>query len=415
MSDTPDDPQARYRLLDDLGRGGMGMVTRRFDRRLRRQVALKESIADTARGQRLLVHEARLLAYLDHPGVVQVFDLDGGDDQASYAMKVLSGPTLAHRLDGLAQAGETMSVGDAVRGLAQTMANAHDKGVVHLDLKPGNLVLQPYGQLVVIDWGLARFHDPQRYREHLQHGGEPPEELELDGPWAGGTPDYMPPEQFVRYGDPPGPAADVFAAGCILYECLTGVVPFARGRDMMQTLHLRMAQPALPAVQRRPEVPPGLSDLCMRMIDNEVGHRPAGFAEVIAELDALSSVERRLTVRTLVSGEVLFRAGEAGEVAYRVLSGGLRIQVPTAGGDRVIAERGPGEVVGEMSLLSSAPRSATAVAVGPTRLAQLDRDEIERELARVDPLIAHLLRSLSNRLRESMPPPLDHPYDSHEG
>ena len=391
-------PEERYRELGELGRGGFGRVTLRFDELLRRRVAAKETRRHNERDRRMLLHEARLLAYLDHPGVVPVFDTEEGDRTTAYTMKLLSGETLLARL----QREGALSVAEAVRvvtRVAETMANAHDKGVLHLDLKPANIMMQPYGQVCVIDWGMARLHDPTTYADVLGRSDVVLEAELLSAMGVGGTPAYMAPEQ-TRQGAVLTPAADVFALGTVLYELLTGDLPFAIGDTLEAVARAKTATELRPLVELRGDVPAQLDVLCRRMLAPAPADRPGDFHEVLDALAALSGATSIGEVRELADGEVLFREGEVGREAFHILSGALVVTIDAPDGTRVLATRAVGEVIGEMAIVSSAPRSATVAAAGPTRVRVITATEIEEELRNAHPLLTQLIRGLSDRLRE---------------
>lgn len=400
---VPEPPSgARYRTLRELGAGGMGVVVKSFDRSLCRVVATKTphgggSQASSSLQWSALLHEARLLAYLDHPGVVRVYDLRADENGLSYTMQLLDGESLAARLATLRGEGRPMPVSEVVRittRVCEVLANAHAKGVLHLDVKPDNVMLEPFGHVSVIDWGMARFHDPAPYRAQLALAGEVMLDEHLGGV-SGGTPVYMPPEQF----DPDaelGPAADVYAVGAMLYELLTGRAPFATGEGAPLLLFAKHSG-ARPVREERPEVSERLGALCGRMLAPDPADRPASVHDVLEELAALTDIGAGAAHVRLAPGEVLFEQGAASTTAYQVVSGELEI----VDDDVVVATRHAGDVVGELAMLSRTRRSATVRAKAATVLRAIDWAALEDELSRVDPLVAHLLRKLSDKLIET--------------
>lgn len=207
-----------YRVDEEIGRGGLGVVYRGWDERLMRSVAIKilEGTRDADRDARF-VREARSLATLDHTGIAVVYGIEEtSDGGTALVMEFVEGQDLSERLrEGPLSLEETIAVGDEV---AAALEAAHARGLVHRDLKPANVRIRADGRVKLLDFGLARLV------------GSPPLQRESGGPVGApestvagrilGTPGYMAPEQIL--GQPIDARSDVFAFGCVLYECLTG-------------------------------------------------------------------------------------------------------------------------------------------------------------------------------------------------
>ncbi|MEZ4648096.1 MAG: serine/threonine-protein kinase [Candidatus Eisenbacteria bacterium] len=200
-----------YPVLGRLGEGGMGEVYRAHDRRLDREVAIKvlpSVVADDADWQAQIQKEARLLASLNHPNIATVFSLEDHEGEQFLTMELVHGETLAERLARAPIAlGETLAW---LQQVASAIEAAHKKGVVHRDLKPGNVMITAEGRAKVLDFGIA-----SSIRSEPMAPAPTTEQIR-----PAGTPGYMSPEQ-IR-GEPPDPRTDLFAFGCILYECLSG-------------------------------------------------------------------------------------------------------------------------------------------------------------------------------------------------
>ncbi len=274
---------AGCKVLEGLGRGGMGVVYRARQPGLNRDVALKmilagahASPAATARFRA----EAEAVARLQHPNIVQVFRLGEHDGLPYLVLEYVPGGTLARALDGTPmpprRAAETAEV------LARAMHHAHGQGVVHRDLKPGNVLLAADGTPKVADFGLAK----------LLEGGEP---LTPTGDVVG-TPSYMAPEQA---GGPArvGPAADVYALGAILYEMLTGRPPF-RAETAQETLRQVVSEEPVPPGRLRPRLSRDLETICLKCLEKAPAKRYAS-AEALADdlrryLDSRPILARRI-------------------------------------------------------------------------------------------------------------------------
>ncbi|WP_148256744.1 serine/threonine-protein kinase [Kribbella flavida] len=256
----------RYRLLSLLGRGGAGEVWQAEDTVLARQVAVKLLRAlegDPMDAVQRFRIEAQAAARLQHPNVVATYDVGAADDHVFLVMELVTGTDLAQllRSEGLPT---TKVVADvAVQG-ARALDAAHAAGIVHRDVKPGNLLLATDGTLKITDFGLA-------------HTGS------LNGATGQvllGTAAYISPEQ-VR-GGKATPASDWYSLGCVLYELLEGVPPFVA--DTVEQV-LRQHLEAPPPPVRRTDAAPGLGELVLRMLAKDPAQRPSSTAEVIAHLN----------------------------------------------------------------------------------------------------------------------------------
>ena len=287
-----------------LGRGGMGEVRVAHDERIDREVAIKALREDQSYGADLIarfVREARVQGQLEHPAVVPVHDL-GIDPEGKpyFVMKRLTGTTLAEVFAGYDQDAALRDRWPRRILLARlvdvclAIELAHTRGVVHRDLKPENIMLGDFGEVYVLDWGLARVTGElsQRFARIDGH----PEDGDSGRTLAGdllGTPGYMAPEQ-IR-GEPVDVRADVYALGCLLYEILTGRPPLPRG---LAALDLALGAAELRPSVRCPEadVPVELDELCARATAGDREQRPSArtLADAIqAYLDGDRDLEAR--------------------------------------------------------------------------------------------------------------------------
>jgi serine/threonine protein kinase len=236
--DEPDLEGTRYRLLELLGRGGMGTVYRAWDEVLDREVALKVLPLAEAGGDLALRlrREARVLARLDHPGVVPVHDLGTlPDGRVFYAMQRVRGRRLDEVVgDGPPPRGEEGERLRIFERVCEAVAFAHDRGVVHRDLKPENVMVGPFGEVLVMDWGVARLVDEGPTEPVVQDPGPGPAGGAGDRPVTAhgtvlGTPGYMAPEQARGEVDRHDRRVDVYALGALLAFLLRGGPPGEEG------------------------------------------------------------------------------------------------------------------------------------------------------------------------------------------
>jgi TolB-like protein/tetratricopeptide (TPR) repeat protein len=261
----PGDVVGRFEILREIGRGGFGVVYEALDRQLGRSVAFK-TLRPARTGHELsadwILREAEAVARLDHPAIVTLFDVGRCESGPYLVEELLRGETLAERIGrGPLQFREVLTVG---LEFARALAHAHQRGVLHRDLKPGNVFLTEDGRVKLLDFGLA----------HLQGTRGLP---------GAGTPAYMAPEQLR--GDTVDSRADVFSFGATLHHALAGQVPFPAS-DVRTAALDTVPPPALPD-----ETPPALAALVQRCISRVPSERPANGQAVV---DALLSVERVL-------------------------------------------------------------------------------------------------------------------------
>jgi tetratricopeptide (TPR) repeat protein/tRNA A-37 threonylcarbamoyl transferase component Bud32 len=278
---TDIDHPAGYEVLGELGRGGMAMVYRARNRELNRVVALKvlrwgewDSAGDGQRVRR----EAELLARLQHPNIVQVFEVGEWDGDPFLALEYVAGGTLADALTRRQRQGQTgVTTADAVAlvgVLAAAVQAAHEQGVVHRDLKPANVLLVddpagPFARPKVTDFGLA-------ISTELSTAVSQTTAL-------AGTPAYMAPEQADARRAAIGPRTDVYALGGLLYELLTGRPPF-QGATVLETLDLvRQAEPVSPR-QLRPNLPRDLETVCLKCLSKDPARRYQSAAALADDL-----------------------------------------------------------------------------------------------------------------------------------
>ncbi|MFF9851706.1 serine/threonine-protein kinase [Streptomyces litmocidini] len=275
----------RYRTVRQLGRGGMGVVWRAVDEVLGREVAVKElRTYNDASGPELedlrlrMQREARAAARVRHPGVIAVHDVTEHEGRPVIVMELIDGPSLDGVLGerGTLDPREAAQIGAAV---LEALAAAHDVGVLHRDVKPGNVLLDRGGRVVLTDFGIATMDDPgDGSATHLTRSGE-----------IVGSLDYLAPER--AQGQQPGPASDVWALGATLYAAVEGASPFRR-TSTWQTLNAIVVEP-LPA----PRLAGPLAPVLARLLDKDPTRRPDArtaarlLTEVAEGRDASSSAQ----------------------------------------------------------------------------------------------------------------------------
>lgn len=274
-----------YEVIEEIARGGMGVVYKAKQTTLNRIVALKMILSGRHAGGEEVGRfhtEAKAAANLDHPGIVPIFEVGEHEGQHYFSMGFVEGRSLADRINESPL--EPREAANLLIKIARAVAYANETGVIHRDLKPGNVLLDEAGEPRVTDFGLAkRLADDSGITATGQ---------------ILGTPSYMPPEQAMGKADEVGPRADVYALGAILYATLTGRPPF-QAANPMETLTQVMEQEPVSVRQLVPRSPRDLETICLKCLHKEAGRRYAtgdDFADDLQRwLDGEPIVARRVS------------------------------------------------------------------------------------------------------------------------
>ena len=277
-----------YRVEALVGTGGMGEVYRARDTRLGRTVALKILPTRLRANPQLLARferEARVIAGLNHPHICTLFDIGRHEDIDFLVMELVEGETLTSRLRrGRLSIHETVSL---TREVAEALAAAHAKGIVHRDIKPSNIIVTPAGHVKVVDFGLARESAAIRGDESGAVSGY--ESARDDDPTEPGvrvgTPRYMSPEQAL--GQPLDARTDLFSLGVVLFECLTGELPF-EGDTRYAYLKNLLSGEIKSAAQLRPDVPSSLQAVLTGCLERDTAKRLDSAGSLAGELELIA-------------------------------------------------------------------------------------------------------------------------------
>jgi tetratricopeptide (TPR) repeat protein/tRNA A-37 threonylcarbamoyl transferase component Bud32 len=283
---------AGYEILAELGRGGMGVVYKARQLRLNRLVALKMVLAGAHAGGQQLARfhaEAEAVAQLQHPNIVQIFEVGEHEGLPFFSLEFVDGGSLAQKLGGKPR--PPREAAGVVELLALAMAEAHQHGIIHRDLKPANVLLTADGLPKLTDFGLAK---------RLEGDSE----LTKSGTIMG-SPSYMSPEQARGEQDRIGPLSDLYGLGAILYELLTGRPPFV-GTSMLETLYQVRHEEPVPPSRFQPKVPRDLETICLKCLQKEPANRYVG-CEALAEDLHRFLIGEPIRARPVGRGERLWR------------------------------------------------------------------------------------------------------------
>ncbi len=405
-------PEAeRLRSPRDVGAGGMATVEAIVDQTLRRRMARKLLLPDLQgdlRGVRSFIREAQITGQLDHPNIVPIYDLGRADDgRLFFTMKLLAGRTLAevvHDLPlGELDRATLFDLLEIVLKVCDALAFAHQRRVMHRDVKPDNVMVGDFGQVYLVDWGLARL-------SHDEPGGtdqaSEPVSSSFERIWGDtvvGTPAFMSPEQAA--GGHLDERADVFSVGATLYFVLARKPPYeGTSSDSVFRRATRGEIVPLRVAMMHGAVPRELDRIVTRALAPLPEDRYQRLSELREDLVTFMRGGSLPRVR-FEAGDNIIQEGEVGEDAYIIVAGRCEA-FRTVGGRRVsIRTMGPGESFGGMAVISASPRTASVVALETTTVERLTRAELLEEMDVMKPWVSVLLRTLAERFKDEVPPP----------
>ncbi|MBM4067355.1 MAG: tetratricopeptide repeat protein [Planctomycetes bacterium] len=343
---------AGYEILGELGRGGMGVVYKARQPGLNRLVALKMVLAGTHASPEQLARfqiEGEAVARLQHPNIVQVYELGKVEDCPFQALEFIDGDSLTRKIDATPQ--PPIEAAKMVRKLSQAMHAAHQRGIIHRDLKPANILLTREGEPKITDFGLAKRFEDDADDGHTRDGA------------IMGTPSYMAPEQAEGKTKHTGPPADIYALGSILYDLITGRPPF-RGTTLLETLQQVKSMEPPPPARLQPGVPRDLETICLKSLEKDPRKRYATAGDLAEDLRRFIEGEPILARPTPWWERTIKWARRKPAVAALIGVGALAlVSLLTFGGLWLDAER----------------RSAEEREIQQARLAQSEREKAAKE------------------------------------
>lgn len=377
----------RYQYLAPISAGGMGSVHAVRDLGLLRVAAMKvlaPNLAHSAREVQRFVREAQITAQLDHPNIAPVYEI-GVDRQGNryFTMKRIEGDTLADwigragRQDGFSETlGDMMA---AYLKVCEAVAFAHSRGVLHCDIKPSNILVGPFGQVYLVDWGLAivgAARATTRDTQPLVIAGDA--NLEVGGGPCG-TPSFMSPEQVTGARGRFDERTDVFGLGAVLYNILTAVPPFD-SEDLATCLDKATACiVTFPPGDPTAPLPIGLC----RIVKRAMARDPNDRYQTVDEMQKDIETTMRgfpLSTEIFAPGERIVAEGDPGDCAYIIVRGTCVAYKMIDGQKVVLRHLGPNSVFGEMAVLSGGVRTATVETVDDVLVKVVPRQLLEENL-----------------------------------
>ena len=388
------------RLFREIGRGGMGRIHPATDRNLLRHVALKRLDRELAKVPMYkdgFIAEAQMTGQLEHPNIVPVHELAVSDQGVPYfTMKLVQGINFDDWLrDPFRAPGSTARLEEGLEvflKVCDAVAYAHHRGVIHRDLKPENVMVADFGQTYLMDWGLARLT-----RTRPASGSH----AQMEAPGPVGTPTHMAPEQARGNPQEMDERSDVFGLGAILYEIVSGKLPYGDARDVESVLRRAAAGQVVPIDVACMGI--GVSKRIRSIVDRAVAPNPQDRYQTVVELQAdVRNFLRgglHLPRRVFPPGSIIIREGDVGDAAYMIVSGRCRVSRRVGDQHETIGMMGAGDVFGEMALLLEEPRAATIEAEDNVTVLVLDQRTLTAGLG-ADGWTGALVRALAQRFRD---------------
>jgi serine/threonine-protein kinase len=400
------------RLLpeDVIDGGGMAVIRRSIDVNLLRTTAMKvlrrRHFKEEA-VRRRLIEEAQIMAQLDHPNIVPVHELGIDEhDNLFFTMKLVSGRNLRRILreqDLTSRTNvELFELLQVFLKICDAISFANSRGVIHRDIKPENIMVGEFGEVYVMDWGIALLKEqprPSDVEQQTSVADDQPEDEVCEEYAIAGTPGYMAPEQLT--GDPSAISArtDVYSLGAILYMILTLEPP-----HVGMTLQERLLDTSPRSVKHPQEIvdlelPPKLCDIAMKALNHDPENRHSSARQLKQEVEVFLRSAWHLDQRDYDAGTYVICEGEAGNEAYIIAKGRCQATKLVDGEEVVLREMGPGEVFGETAVLTDEPRTAAVKTIDQVTLAVVTREQFNEEMG-TGRFLGRFIKTLAERFRE---------------
>jgi len=385
----------------EIGTGGSSSVRRALDPRLCRQIAMKTlapNLAQQPLAIERLVNEARLTARLEHPNIVPVHDLAiNYGDRVYFTMRLVEGRTLSDMIDELdAQFDEAGRLHDLLQvfvKVCDAVAFAHNRGILHCDIKPENIMVGDYGAVYLMDWGVAAVTKPMVDDPTL-----PPAPVVHRRRGVRGTPEYMAPEQAEGRAEALDERTDVFGLGSVLYRILTGKPPY-EGTTTEALAKARRCAFVSPLEMPQRTLPKGIVRIVLRAMAAKPEDRYPSVKDMRKEVDDFLRGSWHLPINVFAAGTTIVEEGAWGDAAYIIVKGTCEVSKRIGGKGTVLRQLGSGDVFGETAILSGNVRTATVRAIEDTTVRVVTRERLQEELG-LDSWLAKFVLTLADRFRE---------------
>lgn len=409
-------PQSKYKFQGKLISGGMGAILEVIEQDLHRLVAMKVIKPSFKKEEHAImefIREAKITAMLEHPNIIPVHELGLSQETGLYfTMKLMKGEPLNLILKEIKKENPTYlekfniyALLNIFRKICDAVDFAHSRNIIHRDIKPHNVIVGHYGEVLLMDWGLARYIGDLHQEKDLARRETLRDICALTGESRNiiqGSPAYMAPEQIGGESALLDKKTDIFLLAATLYQILTLEAPYS-GKNLKEVLH-KAGRRDLPDPQKRsPErhIPDELCRIVMKAAELRKEDRYPSVQALIDDLDdVIAGRWLKQEKKIFAAGRFLMKEGEDAAEAYLITKGKVQVFRQVDGGAKVVlGTLEQGDIVGEMALITDDRRSASVEALEETEAAVLTKDLLSRNLKKLPPYIEKMLATLTRRLQ----------------
>ncbi|MDM8518020.1 serine/threonine-protein kinase, partial [Desulfobacterales bacterium HSG16] len=405
----------KYNFENKLIEGGMGAIFKVLDKDMQRVSALKVILPKFRNDETALndfMREARITGLLEHPNIIPVHELGLLNEAGMFfSMKLAQGKALIDVLNEVDRNNQaylekytTYMLLNIFRKVCDALSFAHSKNILHQDIKPHNIMVGEYGEVLLMDWGLASYiGQPEQEPDPIQRAIF----VEINDLSKGnkgmikGSPPYMAPEQVLGSPDHIGKHTDVFLMGATLYHMFTLRAPYF-GKDIYEVLHKAENRNLIHPRKRNSDkaVPEEISEIIMKAMEPDRKNRYNTVDELSRDIDDIISGKWSYQEqKEFVPGEMLINEGETGEEAYMIMDGQVEVFTKTNTDKIVFGTLKQGDIVGEMALITKEKRSANVKAIDKTLVSVLTKNVLNQNMNKLPSFMQKIVSTLTNRLR----------------
>ncbi len=411
----------RYITLNELGRGAMGIVHVVEDQDLKRITAMKviaPQVIEIEKRFTSFIAEARLTAQLEHPNIVPIhhIGIEEGSGLPFYTMKLVEGEPLHKIIEKLEEEepayikkytrGEMLSI---FRNVCYAVSYAHSRGVIHRDIKPENIMVGQFGEVLLMDWGLAKqltlmdssTYDISNFLKDQR--GEMIDVMQTMDGTIKGSPAYISPEQAFGDVDAIDTRTDIFLLGSTLYHMFTHFPPYD-GESIMEVVEKAEKCNFPSPGKRNPKchIPIVLERIILKAMAPVKEKRYHTVDQLIEDIDAFIGGSRVSGRKVFSAGDKLVTAGQMTTESYIIYSGKVEISRDVSGKKIVLATASPGDIIGEMAGITETVSSADVIALEATDTLVITHDLMKEEIQKLPPWLEHIIFSMTKRVRTLM-------------